>query len=154
MIASLHSGHTLFVDRNSGGRSFRGLVVDAGIKIVLHDEHFPVPAQGEKNIGDHEWLHIIGNLGWLIVTGDKHTIKEDLFIRALPKSNAYVFLLNALNGASPKGKAELIIDAYPKMLGLISAVPRPAVWFFERNGTIKLVPWREKLRKIEARSPT
>ena len=155
MTDSLHSVHTLFIDRNSGGKLFRDIVAAAGISIVLHDEHFGTARLGERPPDDHDWLVQIGKQGWLIVTGDTRMIREPLFLRELPRSDAYVFLLHDLNGKTPQGKAECIIDAFPKMIGLIEDADRPAVWLF-KSGKVTAVNWLERLKKYSAwgRIPT
>ena len=45
---------TIFIDRNSGGRTFRDLLTDAGLNVVLHDEQFP-PATN-----DDVWVKKVG----------------------------------------------------------------------------------------------
>jgi hypothetical protein len=144
------TGNTVFIDRNTGGKAFKNIVLAAGIKIVLHDDHFPHPKPGEKNIPDQEWLVTIGRLGWFVVTGDKRTLKELPFLQKIPESNAFVFVLDDMNGGSPERKAEVVISAYPKMIGLAMATKRPAVWLVQ-NSTFRLYDWRGKLRQIQER---
>src|SRR5580704_13315760 len=110
MIDSPHKP-TLFIDRNSGGRRFKGLIAEAGIQVVLHDEYFT-----DDTTPDDVWLKEIGDKGWIMVTGDKATMKDLLFLQNLRRSKARVFFLNALNGASAEQKAKIIIDAYVTML--------------------------------------
>lgn len=149
MTGSPPSEHTVFIDRNTGGKLLKQAVADADIPIVLHDDFYGPPKPGVI-ITDAEWLVTIGQRGWLIVTGDKHTVKEELFIRRIPESRAYVFLLNDLNGGGPAQKAQVIIDAYPKMLGLIAKKPRPAIWLFEK-GAIRPILWEQRLERLLAR---
>ena len=49
---------TIFIDRNSGGRLFRGLIIHKGIPVVLHDEEFSDP-----RTPDQRWLKVIGEKG-------------------------------------------------------------------------------------------
>jgi hypothetical protein len=37
-MSDLQHKPTLFIDRNSGGRLFKALIVASGIHVVLHDE--------------------------------------------------------------------------------------------------------------------
>ncbi len=144
------TGNTVFIDRNTGGKAFKDIVLAAGIEIVLHDDHFPHPKPGEKNIPDQEWLVAIGRLGRFIVTGDKRTLKEVQFLQKIPESNAYVFVLDDMNSGSPARKAEVVISAYPKMIGLAIATKRPAVWLVE-NSTFRIYDWHRKLKQIKER---
>lgn len=144
------TGNTVFIDRNTGGKSFSNIVLAAGIKIVLHDDYFPPPGPGVRNIPDHEWLVTIGRLGWFVVTGDKRTLKELPFLQRIPESNAFVFVLDDMNGGSPERKAEVVISAYPKMIGLGAATKRPAVWLVH-NSTFHQFDWKRKLKQIQDR---
>lgn len=123
----------------------RDAVSAAGIRVVLHDDVFP-PEPGVI-VPDYRWLVEVGQRGWLLVTGDARTLKEDLFVRKIPESNAFVFILHDLNGGTAAERATCVIDAYPKMLGLIAPATRPEVWVFKR-GTIKVAKWRETLERI------
>jgi hypothetical protein len=53
---------TLFIDRNSGGRSFRAALQAANIEVVLHDEVF------SRTTPDEIWIAEVGQRGWLAVT--------------------------------------------------------------------------------------
>lgn len=139
MTDSLHR-HTLFIDRNSGGRTFRDLITNAGIRVVLHDEHFK-----DKRTPDEVWVKEIGRLGWIMVTGDAATTNSLLFLAALKRSQACVFLLNALNGASPEGKAEIVVGAYEKMLKICREREKPLFWRFNKGGEVYVVNFRERL---------
>jgi len=112
---------TLFIDRNSGGRTFKELIESAGIPVVLHDEHFK-----DKRTPDHIWLTEIGKLGWIMVTCDKATTKSPLFLQILKHSKARVFILEGLEGASREGKAKCIIDLYEKMISICDKREAPS----------------------------
>lgn len=144
MIASPHSDHTFFIDRNSGGRRFHGFLLEAGLKVVLHDEVF-----GQNNtVPDHEWLVTIGEKGWIIVSGDMRTVRNPLFLHAFSTSKALLFLLSDLNGSSAEKRAAYIVDAASKMVGLVTDAPRPAVWIF-KAGKVSSIDWRDRLAKYE-----
>jgi hypothetical protein len=42
----------VFIDRNSGGRLFKGLIEQAGIEVHLHDEQFRHKTECQYNQGD------------------------------------------------------------------------------------------------------
>ncbi len=50
---------TLFIDRNSGGRIFRDLLIAQGLNIGLHDEEFA------QKTADEDWLISVGEQGGL-----------------------------------------------------------------------------------------
>jgi len=134
---------TLFIDRNSGGRTFRDLITKAGISVVLHDEHFR-----DNTTPDEVWVKEIGDLGWIMVTGDGATMRSLLFLQALRRSTARVFFLNALNGATAEGKAQCIINAYDRMLKICSERAAPSFWRFNRGGEAVVVDFLERLGRL------
>ena len=119
---------TLFIDRNSGGRTFRDLLVQGGLKVVLHDDVFPQTA------ADEDWLPAVGELGYVAITGDKATTSLPLFIHRLARSKTFVFVLYGLNGASPEGKARCVLTAYSTISRLVRSNAPPGIWRIGRDG--------------------
>lgn len=113
---------TIFIDRNSGGRTFRDYITKVGISVVLHDEQFP------PRTDDHVWLKKVGALGWAMVTGDIAVGRSFLFLSALRRSQAHVFILCALNHLTAEARADLIIDKYPTIVELCHAHRGPCLW--------------------------
>lgn len=132
-------GPTVFIDRNSGGRTFRELIEAAGISVVLHDEQFPGKTQ------DHEWLQKVGDSGWLLVSGDDQTTRSPLFLAQLSASRAHVYIMHGLNGATRETKALRIAEAYPKMCKLAKDNKPPALWRIGRDGIARRFDFRRTL---------
>jgi hypothetical protein len=132
----------LFVDRNSGGRTFRDLLVGRGLKVVLHDEEF-----GQK-VPDEHWLAEVGRRGWVAITGDNATTSSPLFLQSLDDSKAFVFILKGLNGASAEGKATCIVEAYEKIERLIQSSKPPAVWRVGKDGVVREFKFRPVLERM------
>lgn len=118
---------SFFIDRNSGGRTFREILKAAGLNVVLHDDLF------EKTTHDEEWLKKVSELGHVVITGDKDVIRRVLFLKQLATSRAYVFILYGLNGASPQGKAGCILTAMDKIRELIKSHEPPALWKISKD---------------------
>jgi predicted nuclease of predicted toxin-antitoxin system len=119
----VHNFHqSIFIDRNSGGKTFRDIVASAGIKIVLHDDIF------KNDTPDEEWLKEVAALGHVVVTGDKDVTHRLLFLKQLVASKAYVFILHGLNGASPQGKAGCVLSSIDKITELMKSGEPPALW--------------------------
>ncbi len=53
----------------------------------------------------------IGRIGLVVGERDNDVTRQPLFLRQLADSKAHVFVLLALNGASPEGKASCIVQA-------------------------------------------
>jgi F420-dependent methylenetetrahydromethanopterin dehydrogenase len=114
--------HSIFIDRNSGGKTFRDILISAEIKVVLHDDIF------QKNTPDEVWLKEVASRGYIVVTGDKDVTHRILFLKQLVASKAYVFILYGLNGASPQGKAGCVLSALDKISELLKSGEPPALW--------------------------
>lgn len=133
---------TLFIDRNSGGRSFRELLIQQGIKVVLHDEEFP------KTAADEDWVLPVGERGWIIITGDNATTSSPLFLLQFSKSKAFVFILHALNGASATDKAGCIVATYKTIKNLVSQNEPPAIWRIGKDGVARKFDHSKVLMKM------
>lgn len=144
MAASPHKRLPIFIDHNSGGRSFREFLVKHGIKVVLFAAHY-----GKAKVDDHEWLVEIGDLGWPIITGDARVRKNANFLRSIQCSKARVFILHDLNGKSPKGKADCIMAAHPRILELIEQSEPPVIWTFKENVATEF-DWRTTVARWKA----
>lgn len=145
MNASPNESPVLFIDRNSGGRSFRDLLVEQGLKAVLHDEEF------HRTAADEDWVMSVGERGWVVVTGDNATTSSPLFLMRLSKSKAFVFILHALNGASPADKAGYILKAYKTIQKLIGEHQPPAIWRIGKDGIARGFDFQTVLVKMRRR---
>ncbi|HEY2329580.1 MAG TPA: hypothetical protein VGI63_07175 [Verrucomicrobiae bacterium] len=145
MNASPNDSPTLFIDRNSGGRSFHNLLIERGLKIVLHDEEFPQTA------ADEDWVMSVGERGWVVVTGDNATTSSPLFLLRLSKSKAFVFILHALNGVSATDKAGCILKAYKTIKRLVGEHQPPAIWRIGKDGVAREFDFQKVLVKMHRR---
>lgn len=132
----------LFIDRNSGGRTFRALIEDKGISVTLHDDHFG------SLTDDTEWLRQVGEKGLIMITGDINISRTPLFLSTLARSVARVFILNGLNGASPEGKAQCIIASYERIVSICNANAGPLLWKINKDGTHKEIALRKHLERM------
>lgn len=130
---------TLFIDRNSGGRIFRGMIEREGIKVVLHDDVF------KQDTKDDVWLREISDRGWIMVTCDFNTLRSPLFLRSLKLSGGRVFLLNGLDGGSREEKAKCVVDSYETMLAICKKRQPPLFWRINREGSATVVDFKQKL---------
>jgi hypothetical protein len=133
----------VFIDRNSGGRLFKGLIEQAGIEVHLHDDHF------RRKTEDPAWLAQLGASGWLLVSGDNDVTRQPLFLHQLADSRAHVFVLLALNGASPTGKAECVVRAYETMCELAAETTPPALWRIGKDGVAREFDFLTTLERMK-----
>ena len=142
MSASPPERRKLFIDRNSGGRSFRACLAVAGLDVVLHDDEFPQTA------ADEDWMPAVGERQWIVITGDNATTSSPLFLQRLDASKTYVFVLLGLNGATPQGKADCILRTYETMLRLVRDKRAPAIWRIGKDGVAREFDFRRTLNRM------
>jgi hypothetical protein len=133
----------LFIDRNSGGRTFRAQIEEHGIAVKLHDEHFSATTD------DEEWLKDVGQRGWIMITGDARVTRSPLFLLRLKQTKARVFILKGLNGATPEGKAQCVIAHYDRIVRTCQTEDAPSLWKINKDGALKKIDFRKHLDRMK-----
>ena len=95
------------------GRAVGRRLAEEGIRIELHDDHFP---QGTP---DAAWLPVVGQRGWIVLTKDSRIRYRPNEKQALLAAGvrAFAFASGNLSGAQ---MTDAIVKALPKMLKLIA----------------------------------
>jgi predicted nuclease of predicted toxin-antitoxin system len=78
--------HTYFIDR-ALGKSIGEALQNLGVEVEFHKDHFAPDSP------DTEWLTIVSQRGWIVLTKDENIGRNPLEIRAMASSNAKVFAL-------------------------------------------------------------
>lgn len=136
---------TIFIDRNSGGRSFKAILESKGIRVVLHDEEFA------RDVPDETWISEVGKRGWIAITGDNAITRSPLALHHLIRSKLFLFILHGLNGATREGKAECILASYEKMSELVQTAEPPKIWRIGKDGVARLFDFRKVLVRMQRR---
>ena len=137
----------LFFDRNTGGRTLKADLVKAGIDVVLHDEMF------SQNTKDHEWLEVIAKHGYPIITGDKRTAKDLLFLSKLESHPARVFILLGINHGTPQDRIKCVLEAKNKLMELVKECDPPVIWSVSKDcKSARKVDHQTILRKLRLKS--
>jgi len=89
-----------------------------------------------------------------MITSDVATLKSMLFLAAVQKYRARVFILEALNGATPERKAELIVEAFDTMVKICRERPAPLVWRFNEHNKPVAVDFKNKLGLLRRQAKT
>lgn len=84
-------GSVFFIDRSLGVEPIRSTLVEAGLAVEIHDDHF------KRDEEDRVWLEEVGKRGWIVLTKDQRLRYRPLEIAALRSSKARVFVLVAGN---------------------------------------------------------
>ena len=127
---AIESRPTVFIDRDTGGKNLREFLACAGLNVVLHTETF---VGCSESIADHKWLTVVGNNGWMVVTGDQRMTRDFLFLNHLKSTKAHVFILLDLSGGSPRDKSNRIIEKYGLMAEAMKKTTPPALWKIGEN---------------------
>ena len=80
-----------FIDRSLGIEPIRTELINSGLTVEIHDDHFP------RDEEDRVWLTSVGKRGWVVLTKDQKLRYRPLEIAALRASSARVFVLTAGN---------------------------------------------------------
>lgn len=84
-----------------------------------------------------------------MITGDAKVTRSPLFLLRLTQSTARVFILKSLNGATPEGKAAVIVSSYEKIVSICQENVGPLLWKFNKDGSQKAVDFRKHLQKMK-----
>jgi hypothetical protein len=102
------------------GRAIGRRLEAEGLRIELHDDHFP---QGTP---DAVWLPVVGQRGWVVLTKDTRIRHRPAEKQALLGAGvrAFAFTSGSLSGAQ---MSDAIVKALPKMMALLASHPRSFV---------------------------
>ena len=124
-------GTVLFIDRSLGIEPIRTELINSGLTVEIHDDHF---ARDEQ---DRVWLKIVGERGWVVLTKDQRLRYRPLEISALRASNARVFVLTAGNLRGSE-IAAAFLAALPRMFRILRSTPGPFLARLSQSGHITI----------------
>jgi predicted nuclease of predicted toxin-antitoxin system len=128
-VAKPPDGTVFFIDRSLGVEPIRTELINSGLEVEIHDDHFP------RDEEDRIWLQVVGERGWVVLTKDQKLRYRPLEIGALRASKARVFVLTAgnLRGAEI---AAVFAAAVPHMVRVLNSRPGPFVARVSKLGNI------------------
>jgi len=124
-------GTVLFIDRSLGIEPIRTELINSGLTVEIHDDHF---ARDEE---DRVWLKVVGERGWVVLTKDQRLRYRPLEISALRASNARVFVLTAGNLRGSE-IAAVFLAALPRMFRILRATPGPFLARLSQSGHVAI----------------
>ena len=127
--AKLPEGTVFFIDRSLGVEPIRTALVDAGLTVEIHDDHF------DRDEDDRVWLRDVGDRGWVILTKDQRLRYRPLELAALRSSRARVFILVAGNLRGSE-IAAVFVKALPRIYRILASRPGPFVARITKAGEI------------------
>jgi predicted nuclease of predicted toxin-antitoxin system len=102
-----------YVDRNLGRYDFPDHLRDNGLIAHAHDDLFPQSAP------DEEWIPIVAERGWIILSEDKDIMRTPLELAAVMLSGAQFFCLVGKN-ATASELARNFVNTLPKISDFIN----------------------------------
>jgi len=118
-----------FLDRSVGKHSVADPLRAAGMKVEIHDDHFPPAAQ------DQDWLPVVGARGWYVLTCDARIRYRRLEITAAQDARVGMFVIVSKNLTGPE-IAEILIKAINRIHRFIKSHRRPFVAKIYRDGSV------------------
>ncbi|MGB8698053.1 MAG: hypothetical protein WCD18_01430, partial [Thermosynechococcaceae cyanobacterium] len=81
------SAKTVFFIDWCFGKTIANALSEAGALVEHHGDHF------DQNTPDIEWLTVVGERGWVVLTKDKAIAKNRLELLAIARAEVKVFIL-------------------------------------------------------------
>jgi PIN like domain len=131
---------TFFLDRSLGKEIVAQALRAAGVRVEIHDEHFPAAAK------DEDWLTRVGSLGWIVLTKDRRFHTRILEITAIARSRVRVFKLTAAGLQGPE-MAAIFTKSIAKIKRVVMGNAAPFIATIDRNARVKLVFSAAKLKR-------
>lgn len=123
---------TYFVDRLLEARIFVTMLEQAGITLERHSAHF------QHDTADVDWLPLVAQNNWIVLTLDKHLISRAPEIAAIQATRAGVVILKA--DKLPHAQiAAFFVEHHAKLERKIAEKTKPFIIKFYRDGALKWV---------------
>lgn len=119
-----------FADRNLGRYIFPEQVRSQGVRLEVHDDHFPPDEQ------DAGWIKEVGKRGWTVLTADQRIRRVSLETEALMAAGVRAFIFVGKTDVRVFAKA--FLRARRRIERLLGKEEGPFIAKIYRNGTVKL----------------
>jgi len=123
--------YTFFLDENLGGSKVCTSLRGAGLTVEMHATHFT------RGTADEDWLPIVGQRKWVLLTQDKGIRHHKNEILALRKNNVRAFIV-AAHGLRGEQIGPLILSVMQKMRRILSKTDPPFIAIINRGSVIEL----------------
>lgn len=124
----------LFLDRSLGRRTVAEALRSHGIKVEIHDNHFP------PNTADVDWLKAAGRSRWSVVTHDKNIRHRRLEQLAVRDARVGVFVLTART-ISGDQMATVLVKNLDAIRRIVNDEAAPFIALVSRDGVKLRRPW-------------
>jgi hypothetical protein len=121
-----------FIDECLGGQRLAQVLVAQGASVVLARDRFPAGTP------DAEWLPVVGALGWIVLTKDRHIRRRPLELYALVRARVRAFVLTATE-LSGEQQAAAFIKALPRIERICRSSKRPVIAAVSERGGVSVI---------------
>jgi len=129
-----------FIDRCLGKKLAESLR-NVGATVEIHDDHF------SQDINDEDWLRIVGERNWVVLTKDKKIASRPLELLAVAQGNVRLFAF--VDGDVPGVVvAQAFVNALENMQRFILGNQAPFIAKVHQSGLVKSCKNRKELLKM------
>lgn len=129
-----------FIDRCLG-KKLADSLRNEGATVEIHDDHF------KQDIEDKDWLRIVGERNWVVLTKDKKIASRTLELEAVAEGNVRLFAF--VDGdVSGVVVAQAFVNALENMRGFMRGNPAPFIAKVHQSGMVKSCKKRKELLKM------
>jgi predicted nuclease of predicted toxin-antitoxin system len=114
---------------------------NVGATVEIHDDHF------SQDINDEDWLRIVGERNWVVLTKDKKIASRPLDLLAVAQGDVRLFAF--VDGdVSGVVVAQAFVNALENMRGFMRGNPAPFIAKVHQSGMVKSCKKRKELLKM------
>ncbi|MEG4274879.1 MULTISPECIES: PIN-like domain-containing protein [unclassified Microcoleus] len=130
-----------FIDRCLGKKLVADSLRNVGATVKIHDDHF------KQDIEDKDWLRIVGEHNWVVLTKDKNIANRSLELEAVAEGNVRLF---ALVDGNVRGvvMAQAFVNALENMQRFIRGNQAPFIAKVHQSGLVKPCKNQKELLKM------
>ncbi|MEG4939840.1 PIN-like domain-containing protein [Microcoleus sp. F4-D5] len=129
-----------FIDRCLG-KKLADSLRKKGATVEIHDDHF------KQDIEDKDWLRIVGEGNWVVLTKDQKIASRTLELEAVAEGNVRLFAF--VDGdVSGVVVAQAFVNALENMRGCMRGNPAPFIAKVHQSGMVKSCKKRKELLKM------
>ena len=129
-----------FIDRFLGNK-LAATLQDVGARVEIHDAHF------SQNSYDKDWLRIVGERNWVVLTKDKKIATRSLELKAVTEGNVRLFAF--VDGDVPGVVvAQAFVNALGNMQQFIRGNQAPFIAKVHQSGMVKSYKNRKELLRM------
>lgn len=129
-----------FIDRAIGQKAVPEALIAAGETVEVHTSHFAPDAL------DEDWLPVVSEWGWVVLTKDKNIGREPLEVEAIARSSGRVFIL--VSGKLTRQQmADLFVNVLGKLKKFTQGNQAPFIAKIYKDGKVEL--WRNQTQLLK-----